>query len=112
MAKGIRLDLGEYGEVYLEPTGRGAESSLQPAGVGQWVKTKAGKALMRPLVGLARMAFSALEDMPEDERFAFDEFGMECEVSLEGEVGPDAGIVVKIAPGGSFKYSYSWKRKR
>ena len=111
MAKGIRLDLGEYGEVYLEPTGRGAESSLEEAELGDWLRVKASKGLMRPLVGLARMAFNALEEMPEDERFEFDGFGMECEVSLEAEGGSELPVAFKIGAGGSFKYSYSWKRR-
>lgn len=113
----IIMDLGnEYGSILVEPVGRvSEEGGLQPAGLGeeaQKVLVDAKKLLRKPLVGLSNVFIAALPDLDTSANYQLDEFSVEFDIGMAVEVGADAGVVAKLVPNGTFKCTYTWKRKQ
>ena len=115
MSDQIVLDLGEYGEILVEPATSLAEpkGGLVPASREsvKKIKVKAQELLKRPLTGLAKLFLATLPDAAVNDRYRLDEFSLEFEVGLEADIGADAGAVAKVTPNGGFKCTYTWKRK-
>lgn len=125
MTDQIVLDLGEYGEIIVEATSETAvqaseetEGQLVQAGLGDTVRTikqritvKAQDLLQLPLTGMAKLFLASLPDETEDERFRLEEFSTEFNLGIELEAGSNLGAVTLIKPTGSFKCTYTWKRK-
>ncbi len=112
----IVLDLGEYGEVVVESTAEtgDTEGQLVQAGldeVVQRVRVKAQELLRLPLTGVAKLFLASLPDETADDRFRLEEFSTEFNLGIELEVGTNLGAVATIKPTGSFKCTYTWKRK-
>jgi hypothetical protein len=113
MSDTIVLDLGEYGEVLVEP----ATPSTAVGGVVQASRTteklrvKAQEVLKRPVTGLANLFLATLPEATANDQYQLDEFTVEFEVGLEAEIGADAGAVAKVTPNGGFTCTYTWKRK-
>jgi hypothetical protein len=122
----IILDLGEYGEIRVEPVNPAvtiveeAEGGIVRAGrlgdaaraTGEKIKVSAQKLLALPLEGLARVLLATLPDESDNDQWQLDECSIEFEVGLAVDVGSKLGAVAIISPNGGFKCVYSWKRRR
>lgn len=114
MADNIILDLGEYGEVLVEPSGTsaGVAEGLVPASrVGRNLKVNAEKLLSLPMTGIAKIFLASLPADPVDGRYKLDGFELEFNLGIEAEAGANLGAVAKVMPSGSFKCTYTWRQK-
>lgn len=124
MSDQIVLDLGEHGEFVVESFGPLPERPTEPeaglveAGLGetlhetgQRIRVNAQKLLKLPLTGLAKLLQASLPDVASSDQWQLDEFVVEFEMGLEADIGSNLGAVVVITPNGSFKCTYTWKRK-
>lgn len=121
MSDRVILDLGEYGEILVEP----AEAALsEPSGelaqaglgdavqkAGQKVKVKAQELLKLPLTGLGKLFLAAAPDPSDNDQWQLDQYNVEFEVGIELETGANAGAVVIVKPNSGFKCVYTWKRR-
>lgn len=114
MAENIILDLGQYGEVLVEPSGTGAgggEGLVPASRVGQNLKVSAEKLFSLPMTGIARIFLASLPADAGDEQYELDGFELEFSLGIEAEAGANLGAVAKVTPNGSFKCTYTWRRK-
>lgn len=100
----ILLDLGEYGTLLVEA----ADTGWSDAGLGDGLRAELDKVLKWPLTGLSRALLASLPAEGSDDTYRLDEFTFEFELNLTGEAG---NVVAKVAAGGVFKCSYTWKRR-
>ncbi len=132
MADEIVLDLGEgYGEILVESTELEAKGGLVPVGrpgeKKRW-RVDAAQLLRAPLTGLGRLFMATLPQPNPDDPYEIDEFSVEFEVGIGAEAGATGGgragvsvgavagvdveVVAKVTPNGTFKCTYTWKRKK
>jgi hypothetical protein len=121
MSEYIRLDLGEYGEILVQPSPPlEAQGGVVQAGrvgdaarkAGEAIKVSAQKLLRLPLTGLAKVFLATLPEPTEDDRYVLDGFTVEFELGVEAETGSNLGAVAVVKPNGGFKCSYTWKCKQ
>ena len=128
----IILYLGEeYGEILVEPTEAQAEGGLVPVarpGEKKRWRVDAAKLLRAPLTGLGKLFMASLPEPNPDDPYEMDEFSVEFEVGIGAEASATGGgragvsvgavadvnveVVAKLTPNGTFKCTYTWKRKK
>lgn len=114
----VVLDLGEYGMVIVEPDEANKPSAMGvvDTGIGENIRRKvtvnAQEALQRTLQGLAHVFVSSLPPEEVSNRYQLDTFSVEFQMGFGAEAGVSTGVVMKIAPSGAFKCSYTWKAKQ
>ena len=112
MSEYIRLDLGEYGEMLIQPASDASRGGVvQASRVGEAIKVSAQKLLRLPLTGLAKVLLATLPEPAESDRYLLEDFSVEFEVGVEAEAGSNLGAVAVVKPNGGLKCSYTWKRK-
>jgi hypothetical protein len=126
----IVLDLGEYGEILVETEEHQAKGGLLPAsrsGEEKRWKVNAKKILQAPLTGLGKLFMATLPEPDPEASYEIDEFSVEFELGIGAEVGGSGGgkagvnvgavadaeveVAAKLTPNGTFKCTYTWKRK-
>jgi hypothetical protein len=130
MSDEIVLDLGEYGEVLVETADVQAKGLVPASRPGERKRRRidAGKLMRAPLTGLGKLFMATLPEPSPDDPYEIDEFcvefevgiGTEVDISGGGKVGVNAGAVadveaqavLKVTPNGTFKCTYTWKRKK
>lgn len=125
MSGEIKLDLGEeYGVIVIEslndvPASEDAtEEGLVQAGLGDSLReakiriaNTSATFLQNKLTGLANTLVASLPTVDVADHYRLDTFTVECQIGFGVEAGADSPVVVKISPNGSFKCTYTWKRK-
>ena len=123
MTERVILDLGEYGEILVEPVGPGAvapepeEGGIVKAGLGdklretfREIRVTAQELPKMPLTGLGALFMSALPAPLANDQWQLDEFNVEFELGLETQAGAGGPARLIICHRGAFKCVYTWKR--
>jgi len=129
MSEQIVLDLGEYGEVLVEDVAQQKKGvvSVSRGEKKRW-RVDAAKLLRAPLTGLGKLFMASLPEPNPDDPYEMDEFSVEFEVGIGAEASATGGgragvsvgavadvnveVVAKLTPNGTFKCTYTWKRKK